>query len=454
MSTLSQLATRLSSAETTSVELVQQALSAATDPDGEGERSFTRVFDVEAGAAARASDSRRAAGTSLSPLDGVPLAIKDLFDVQGLTTLAGSKLRLGDPVATADAPVIARLRAAGAVLVGSTNMSEFALGTLGTNRHWGTPRNPWDRATGRVPGGSSSGCAVAVSDGMAAAAVGSDTAGSVRVPAALCGLTGFKPTARRVPLTGVFPLSHSLDSVGPLARSVACCATLDAALAGEPLNALPLRSLAGAHLAVLHSAELPDPDGTVAAAFERALSLLSGSGARIARLALPPLSVLPELLEHGGISLAEALELHREPLARFADRFDPLVAKRLARAQAITPARYQQLLALRAWLQQQVAPLTAPFDAVLWPTCSRVAPSLAEVEDEARWIEVNSAYVRDNILANLLDRCALTLPVGAPDGAPVGLTFMGAHLADRELLALGAAAERVLAARCDEPEDR
>ena len=227
--TLNELTTALEEGSTTSVQLTEQALARATDPAGEGARA-TRLYAESALAQARASDTLRAAGVVRSAVEGLPVSIKDLFDVKGETTMAGSVAREGEPAAEHNAVVVDRLIAAGAVIVGRTNMTEFAYSGLGINPHYGTPLNPWDRATGRIPGGSSSGAAVSVADGMAAAAIGSDTGGSVRIPAALCGLTGFKPSAWRVSMAGVLPLSANLDSIGPIAASVRCCAELDAIL--------------------------------------------------------------------------------------------------------------------------------------------------------------------------------------------------------------------------------
>ena len=233
MQPIADIAKDLASTTTTSLALTEDALARIEDSGGEGPTTFIRVFRDSALAAAAASDRLRAANIVPSPLAGIPVSIKDLCDVAGITTYAGSVARRNAAPAKQDATVVARLRAAGAVIVGTTNMTEFAVGGLGLNPHYGDCRNPYDRETGRVPGGSSSGAAVSVTDGMAAAALGTDTAGSVRIPAAFCGLAGFKPTVGRVPTDGIFPLSTTLDSVGPLAPTVACCAMVDAVFAGE-----------------------------------------------------------------------------------------------------------------------------------------------------------------------------------------------------------------------------
>ena len=452
--TLAQLQTQLASGSVTSRQLTEASLAAISHPAGQGSATFIRRFDAEARSAADASDRRRAAGQTLSVLDGLTVAVKDLFDVAGYTTLAGSVMRENDPPAARDALAVSRLRAAGAIVVGTTNMNEFALGTTGTNPHWGTPSNPWDRATGRCPGGSSSGCAVAVADEMVAAAVGTDTAGSVRVPAALCGLVGFKPTASRVPRDGVFPLSPSLDSVGGMGHSVDCVAALDGVLSGEgaqlgspPASALGAAPphLNGRRLALLTTLVQDDLDEVVQRDHRAAVSALADAGAEVTELALPPLEQLPELGRHGGLTLFEARQVHAERLRLHSDGFDPLVAKRLSLAAAITPERYDEMLATRARLIAEVAPLTAAYDALLMPTCPTVAPPLSQVADDAGWIAVNTRFVIWNIITNLLDRCALTLPCGRPGDGPVGLTLMGEHLSDVGLLSLGRRVEAVLA---------
>src|SRR6185295_8202532 len=233
MWTVEALAGDLAAGRTTSRALLETALARIAEPSGEGARAFMKVYAESARADADHADRLRKAGVVRSAVDGLPLSVKDLFDVAGDVTRAGSKLLAKAAPAVSDAPAVARLSAAGAVIVGRTNMVEFAFGTTGLNPHYGTPKNPWDRKTGRVPGGSSSGAAVAQADVMCVMALGSDTRGSIRQPAALCGVVGFKPTQRRVSREGAFPLSYTLDSVGPLANSVDCCTAYDAILSGE-----------------------------------------------------------------------------------------------------------------------------------------------------------------------------------------------------------------------------
>ena len=263
------------------VERLTQALARIDDPQSEGARACLTLYRDEARAAADAADARARAGISLGPLDGAIISIKDLFDVAGEVTRAGSKVLADDgKPAAQDAPVVRRLRAAGSVILAKTNMSEFAFSGLGLNPHYGTPGNPADRA--RVPGGSSAGAAVAAADGMCEIAIGSDTGGSTRIPAALCGITGFKPSRLRVSTEGAFPLSYTLDSIGPMAKSVVDCFNADAVLAGETPSALEAMPLAGLRLGVAQGLPLENLDDTVGRRFPEALDRLErrspGSG--------------------------------------------------------------------------------------------------------------------------------------------------------------------------------
>jgi len=449
--TLHHLADELAAGRTTSVTLTQAALDRAADPAGEGARVYTRLYAGQALAAAQASDLLRAAGLARSPIEGLPISIKDLFDVAGETTLAGSVARRGEAAAGETALAIRRLQAAGAVVLGRTNMTEFAYSGLGINPHYGTPKNPWDRATGRIPGGSSSGAAVSVTDGMAVAAIGSDTGGSVRIPSALCGLTGFKPTARRVPLTGALPLATHLDSVGPLAASVGCCAVLDAIMAGEEPVDLKPASLAGARLALPTTLVLDDMDATVAAAFDRALTALRAAGARITDIAIPEFAELAAINAKGGFTAAEAWAWHRELLARKGDAYDPRVASRIARGREMTAADFIELLAARQRWIAAVEERIAGYDALIMPTVPVIAPAIAPLlADEALYFQTNALVLRNPTLINFLDGCALSLPCHRAGDAPVGLTLAagGVHAggADARVLALGQAVEQALAA--------
>jgi aspartyl-tRNA(Asn)/glutamyl-tRNA(Gln) amidotransferase subunit A len=441
------LAADLAAGRTSSRALVEQALARIADPGGEGARAFMKVYAESARSDAEHADRLRKAGVIRSPVEGLPVSVKDLFDVGGEVTRAGSKLLADAPPAVADAPAVARLRAAGAVLVGRSNMVEFAFGTVGLNPHYGTPKNPWDRKTGRVPGGSSSGAAVAVADGMCVMGLGSDTRGSIRQPAALCGVVGFKPTARRVPREGAFPLSYTLDSVGPLANTVQCCAAYDAILSGEPAAALPELPLQGLRLLLPRSSALEDLDPQVAKAFDSALQTLSRAGAVLTERAVPAFDRQDQYFRNGGFPGAEAWHIHRGRLDRLAE-FDPRVAKRIQMASALSAADYIELGLQRAAYIREIGALAAPYDAILMPTAPCIAPTIAEADasDEAffRW---TLRIVRNTGLVNFLDGCAASLPCQAPGEAPVGLMVCGVALADRHVLAVAAAIERALRSR-------
>jgi aspartyl-tRNA(Asn)/glutamyl-tRNA(Gln) amidotransferase subunit A len=441
MWTVAQLAADLAAGRTTSRRLTEQALERIADPAGEGRRAFLKVYSESALAEADHADRLRKGGVRRSPVDGLPVSIKDLFDVAGDVTRAGSKILRIE--AKEDAAAVARLRAAGAVFVGRTNMVEFAFGTTGINPHYGTPKNPWDRKTGRVPGGSSSGAGVAQADGMCVMALGSDTRGSVRIPAALCGVTGFKPTARRVPREGAFPLSYTLDSIGPLANSVACCAAYDAILAGEPVEPLPEMSSA-LRLLVPKTEVREGLDREVAEAFAAAVERLARAGARITEKPVPAFDRQSEYFKGGGYAGAEAYTIHRKHADRLAE-FDPRVAKRVLLGKDLSAADYVEFSLLRAQYQREVDAELAPHDAFLLPSTPCIAPPIAEVDasDDAyfRW---NMRILRTVGLVNFLDGCAVSLPCQPQGSAPVGLMVCGPAMSDRRILAVAAAIERTL----------
>jgi aspartyl-tRNA(Asn)/glutamyl-tRNA(Gln) amidotransferase subunit A len=435
----------LAAGRISSRELVEQALAKINDRAGEGSRAFLKVYAESARADADYADRLRKAGVRRSPIDGLPVSLKDLFDVAGDITRAGSRVRENAAPAAVDAPAVARLRAAGAVFIGRTNMVEFAFGGVGLNPHFGTPRNPYDRKTGRVPGGSSSGAAVAQADGMAVMSLGSDTRGSIRGPAALCGVTGWKPTARRVPREGAFPLSFTLDSIGPLANSVACCAVYDAILAGEPEAPLARLDVKGLRLLLPRSSALDDLDQDVAASFESSLTKLSKGGAVITERPVPAFDRQGEYFKGGGYAGAEAYHIHRANQERIGE-YDPRVGRRILLGKSLSASDYIALGELRAQFIREVGTLAAGFDVILMPTSPCVAPTIAEVdasdEDYMRW---NMRILRNNGLINFLDGCAANVPCHEPGAAPVGLMVCGTAGTDRHTLAVAAAIERALA---------
>lgn len=432
--TILSLAADLAAGRTTSRKLTEEALQRIEDPKGEGKKAFIKVYKTQALAAADASDLQRKAGLMSGPLAGIPVSIKNLCDVAGETTLSGSKALDDAPPAKHDAPVVARLRAAGAVIVGSTNMSEFAFSGVGANPHYGTPGNPADRT--RVPGGSSAGAAVSVGDRMAVAALGTDTGGSVRIPAAVCGIVGFKPTARRVPIDGVIPLSTSLDSIGPLANSVECCAIVDAVFAAEPIAIPDAVPLAGLRFGIPKQFVMDELDPVVAKAFERACAALSAKGVKIEQVELPQLNELPAINAKGGFAASEAYAWHQKLIARRGNSYDPMVHPRILRGKEMSAADYIDLLAARASLQKRVAAVTQNYDAIVMPTCAIPAPTIAEVAAPETFTKKNMLLLRNTTVGNFLDRCGISLPCHAAGELPVGFMLMGETMADKRLLGI------------------
>lgn len=408
------------------------------DPAGEGARTFFSTFDREALAQAEAYDHDSGAPA----LAGITVSIKDLFDIAGQATAAGSTFLRSAPPARQDAPVVQRLRKAGLIPVGRTNMTEFAYSGLGINPHFGTPANPFDRAAKRIPGGSSSGAVVSVADGMADVGLGTDTGGSCRIPAALCGLVGFKPTASRVPRDGVLPLSPTLDSVGPIARSVACCAAIDSVLADDP-TPMPEFAVTQLRLGIPSAYVFDDVDAATARAFEAAVSRLSAAGAKVERVDASALLDIPQINHKGGFSAREAYLYHRAWIAEHGAEYDPRVVSRIVKGESQSDEDERILLRERQRLIAAVSHFDA-FDALILPTTPLVAPTIAELADEAAYTRVNLLMLRNCTVANMLDRCAISLPCQATGSAPVGLMLMGAHGADRRLLGVAQAVEGAL----------
>jgi Asp-tRNA(Asn)/Glu-tRNA(Gln) amidotransferase A subunit family amidase len=326
-------------------------------------------------------------------------------------------------------------------------MTEFAFSGVGINPHHGTPVNPADSSTARIPGGSSSGAAVSVALGAAWLALGSDTGGSLRIPAALCGLVGFKSTARLVPTEGAIPLSTTLDTVGAITRSVR-----DAVLAHEVLAQRRVRMsgkpLAGARLALARTWMLEDMQAPVAAAFERSLRTLRAAGAHIEEIALEPIAELAQINAGGGFSAAESYAWHRTLLAQGADRYDPRVAKRILRGAQMSAVDYLDLLSARKrWIASMEQQLQG-YDAVISPTVPILAPPIAPLEhDDEAFFRVNALLLRNTSVVNMLDGCAISLPCHAPDELPVGLMLWHGALHDDRVLELAGQVEAALAGR-------
>lgn len=430
--------------------MLRRCLAAIAATDGEGARAFTQVYEQAALAEATAADRRQEQGSPRSAIDGTVIAVKDLFDVQGHTTWAGSRVLQKTPPARTDAPAVARLRLGGGVIIGKTNMTEFAFSGIGLNPHFGTPANPYGRsALRRIPGGSSSGAAVAVSDGMAEIGLGTDTGGSVRIPAALCGLVGWKPTARRISLDGVWPLAPTFDSVGVIASSVRRCVEADAVLTGEAASdsgtateSAPASHLRIARLGGYVEREL---DPVVAGSYERALERLAEAGVRIVELDIPELEQVPRQQPGVTMTTYEAFQTHAALLDEHGELYDPRVRSRLELGRQITREQYQAAAEVRQHLQLAFGKALRGFDACVYPTVRVTAPPFSAFESDADYVAINRALLRNTSLFNLLDGCALNLPCHEGGGPPVGLSLAGPGGTDRKILEVAQTLEPVVA---------
>jgi len=427
----------------TAAAALQSAIEAGDAPSCR--HAFVRRFDATARTTAQLVDRAREAGLTLPALAGLPVSVKDLFDVAGQPTTAASRSLANAPPAARDSTAVARLRAAGAVLVGHTNMSEFAFSGVGINPHHGTPLNPRVLGEPSVPGGSSSGAAVSVATGAAWAALGSDTGGSIRIPAALQGLVGFKNTQRLTPLDGSIPLSPTLDTSCAITRNVADAVLVHGILAArlpQPLRR-PLRAL---RLGVPSSLLLDGLDTDVARAFEGALRCLAAAGAQLETVDMPLLADLGQLQAGGGFPAAESWAWHRHRLASLEADYDPRVALRIKRGAQIGAADYLDLQRARQDLIARFDEAAQDFDALLSPTVPVTAPPLAPLmADDALFFATNALLLRNPSAINLLDGCALSLPCQAPDAAPVGLMVWAPAMHDDAVLGVSLAIEAVLA---------
>jgi aspartyl-tRNA(Asn)/glutamyl-tRNA(Gln) amidotransferase subunit A len=439
--TLATLADDLAQGRTSARKLVDECIARIADASGEGIRTFIYVDREAAIEAAEAMDRLRAAKAAPSPYAGIPVSIKDLFDIRGQVTRAGSRALEDSAPAEADATAVARLRRAGFIVIGRTNMTEFAYSGIGINPHYGTPKSAWQRSVGHVPGGSSSGAAVSIADGMAYGALGTDTGGSCRIPAAYNGIVGFKPTQRRVPLDGGVPLSFTLDSFGPLARTVNCCAVLDAVLADEPVRPLQPRPIKGMRLAVPTTVALDELEDEVARTFERALEVLSRQGALIERIAVPEFLDVGVMNAKGGFAASESYAWHRYLLTSKGDVYDPRVSSRILRGESLSAADYIDLLGARRSLIARTTARLAPYDALVMPTTAITPPRIADLADDKAFTKANLLSLRNCTLINMIDGCAISLPAHREGEAPVGLMLAASGGSDRCILELAAGME-------------
>ncbi len=445
MKSLLKLAEDLKLNRTSARDLLEQCFEKIADPKGEGSRAFLSVDHNKARAQADAMDLLRKVGSEPSPFAGIPISVKDLYDVKGEVTGAGSKILGSNAPADQDAPTIARLRQAGFVFIGRNNMVEFAYAGIGMNSHFGTPKISYDRENGRIPGGSTSGGAVAVADGMAIAALGSDTGGSCRIPAAFCGITGYKPTAFRVPTTGLTPLSFSLDSAGPLANSVDCCAILDALMAGEgvrektaPIDAKHIR------LAIPQTMVMDGLDEDVSATFDRAVAALTNAGVEIVKIKFSELAEIQHINRLGGFAASESYAWHKNFLENRIDEYDPRVGSRIVKGANQSAGDYIELCQERERIIKMATKTTYSFDAVIMPTVAIIPPTIEYVDNDKTYFSINMITLRNTSVGNFLDRCSISLPCHKQGEAPVGFMLTGRHGDDRHLLRVSKTVEQTL----------
>lgn len=423
-------------------ELVEECLKATDLPNAAN--VFTKKYSESALSSARCTDSQIKSGVSLHPLAGLPITIKDLYDVKDETTESATKVLRGGAPAKSDAEIVKRIRNAGMAILGKTNMSEFAFSGVGINPHWGTPQNPSDALEHRVPGGSSSGAAVSVALGLCVAAIGSDTGGSIRVPAALCGLVGFKSSMFRVPIQGAVELARSLDTVCAMTRSVKDSLLIDALLSGEALNVKP-RSVAGMRLAVSKTLLQDNLEPQVAKTFEKSIALLSKNGAQIIEIDLKEFAEISQINAPGGLASIESYAAYEQFVESAADQMDSRVVKRMLLGKGVTAAQYIKLLdARKAWIKR-VESILRPFDALLSPTVPLQAPKTQGLLDsEEEFFRVNGLLLRNTSAINFLDGCSFSLPMQAPGELPMGLMLSHCNAEDANLASVALAVEAVL----------
>ena len=441
--TLERLAADLAAGKVTARQLAEESLARIADPHGEGARAFIHHDATRVMHDADLQDKARREGHAASPYAGIPYAIKDLFDVDGEVTTAGSKFLADAMPAKADSVAVANMRAAGFVALGRTNMTEFAYSGVGINPHYGTPLSVYGRSDRHIPGGSSSGSAVAVADGMCALALGTDTGGSCRIPAAFNGIVGFKPSAQRVSKKGVYPLSASFDSIGPIANSVSCCVITDSILSGQGV-ARPQAASGKLRIGVLQDYVLDGLDEHVAKDFAAVLLRLRAAGHDVDEIRFPELVAMPSLLANGGIVGAEAWAHHQPIIARHEADYDPRVVSRIRLGERTSAQDLAALKSRRADMIANFTRLAAGFDAVICPTVAMVAPRISEISAEDDYRRLNGLALRNTYVFNFLDACAISLPMNQPEAPPTGLMLARSNGDDDALLRVALAIEAIL----------
>lgn len=442
--TIQAIASSIGSGAVTSVELVERALHNAEAQRTAGGRALTRIWREESLAAARREDQLRDQGVPLSsPLAGIPIVVKDNCDVRGDITQAGSGSLQDASPAQRDAESVLRLRSAGAIIIGKSNMSEFACLNTGANDFFGIPTNPHDRS--RLVGGSSSGAAATVAEGSVVAALGSDTGGSIRGPAALCGLAGFKPSEGRISTRGVFPLSTTLDTLGPIARTIECCAIMDAVLADEAWRPLPEISLKGLSLGVPKDSVLDGLDPAVASAFENVLRLITDAGATVTEFSWPILRTRDWRTNYGMITHGELYANHGRFVEEHASQIERRPYEIIMSGKIISPKDRADAEAFRTRAALEAHDLISPYHVVVLPTVPVLAPFVSSLSDPNA-DEVEGILGRNNEPANFFDCCAATVPCQPQGELPVGFLMMARNGEDRRVLTIAQAVEKSLSA--------
>jgi aspartyl-tRNA(Asn)/glutamyl-tRNA(Gln) amidotransferase subunit A len=442
---IAQLSVLIQSGEADPVEVTESILSGIKSyPD---QAIFISLTEDRALAEAKASAARLKQGRSLGVLDGIPIAWKDLFDIEGIPTTAGSIVLSDAPRAKSDAAIVTALRQAGMIALGRTNMSEFAFSGLGINPHYGTPKNPHGKDQPRIPGGSSSGAGAAVAAGLVPVAMGTDTGGSIRIPAALNGITGYKATRGRYAMGGVFPLSGNLDSLGPLCRTVQDAVWVDAAMRGRTSSEITLRPIEGLEVVIPETMVFDGAEPGVVAAFEATVERLSRKGVRFTRIKMPVFDEIFALMaKYGALVTADAFALHRERLAGpEAARMDHRVVMRTRIGERTTTADYIAILAERRRLIAESEALIAG-RLLAFPAVAHVAPPIAPLEaDDELFVSVNGKTLRNTLLGNFLDWCGVSMPCGRGDAdMPVGFLLSAPANCDEALLSVALAIEPVV----------
>lgn len=444
LASITEVRRRISSNEISTEKYVVQCIEKIKNVSGEGAKAFLYVAQDESIATAQSQDILLEKGLQTGPLSGVTVSIKDLFDIAGQVTASGSNVLRNNSPATEDSEVVSRIRRAGGIVVGRTNMTEFAYSGLGPNPHFGTPLNPYDRSNGRIPGGSTSGGAISVTDQMAIIAVGSDTGGSCRIPAALCGIVGFKSTASRYSMAGVLPLSRSLDSVGILAPTVQCCQIMDGVLFDVPkMNNFEV-SINRINIGILENVVLERMDRDVKKNYLRTIEVLKKSGASLRTINSKVFEKVIQLQGQPKIVSAEANSEFESILALKGKGVDPRVSNRIAKGKEITSAVYIQTLVERKLLIQAWRQEFLNDDLWVMPTVPVIAPLLNDLSSDEEYFKYNSLMLRNPGLINFLDGCALSIPNHFGEEPPTGLMLVSPGNTDDSLLRCGVAVEKML----------